>query len=146
MVQLVNESLKGLDRSEITVTTYRRPRGFHLVVFTVVVLTVAAFYRRKNFQPGQSMLYDRLLVHVPGFANFCYAVQPLVISLMLLIHAFEASVMAWTRLRRHGVGFFTGLWWVWMVSCFIEGFGAFQRFDGIVERELEKRKTQKPTR
>jgi hypothetical protein len=28
------------------------------------------------------------------------------------------------------------VWWLWVGSCFVEGWGAFQRIDGMV-REME---------
>lgn len=145
MVQMVDESLKGLDKSEITVKTYRGPRGFHAVIFVVVLVTILAFWRRKNFLPG-SILYEQILHYVPGFARFCYRMQPLVFWFVTVMHTLETTIMVRTRLRRHGVVMFTKLWWKWTISTAIEGFGAFQRIDGMVKRETERRKMQKPTR
>jgi hypothetical protein len=54
--------------------------------------------------------------------------------------------MALYRLRPHRVPVTSRLWWTWMTSCFIEGFGAFKRFDAIVRREKAKKEQQKQNR
>jgi hypothetical protein len=69
--------------------------------------------------------------------------QPIVISLMVSIHLVEVAVMATRRLKPHGVPTFSSLWWTWTVSTFIEGFGAFQRFDKIVQEEKAKKEQAK---
>jgi hypothetical protein len=35
--------------------------------------------------------------------------------------------MATGRLRKHSVNMQTGVWWQWLGSTFIEGFGSFKR-------------------
>lgn len=139
LVQMDKETLAGLGRSDITVKQYTRPRGAHAVVFTVCALTYVLVSRRANALPG-SFIYDHVLSYSPGFASFVAQVQPIVLALMVGIHVVEASVMA-RRLQRHNVAPLSGLWWQWIASCFIEGFGALQRVDALVQqgrREKEK--------
>lgn len=139
LVQMDGESLKGLDRSDIIVKTYRSPRKFHAIVFVTVLVTLVAFSTKSNFLPG-SLLYDNILHRVPRFANFCLLVFPIIDPLIVVTHTAEAATMIRTRLRRHGVALFTPLWWKWTISCWIEGVGSFQRFDKIVREEQDKQK------
>lgn len=125
LVQMDKNCLDGLGRSDITVKQYTRPRGAHAVIFVVCALTYVLVSRWANALPG-SFIYDHVLSYSPGFAGFVAQVQPAVLALMIGIHVVEASIMA-RRLQRHNVAQLSGLWWQWVASCFIEGFGALQR-------------------
>ncbi|KAK5141105.1 hypothetical protein BJ546DRAFT_1028680 [Cryomyces antarcticus] len=142
VVAMDKDAVTALGRSDITVTEYRLPRGFHAVVFGAALMTMLSFFRAGNFVPG-SYLYDYLLVYVPSFASFCYKIQPYVFYPMISIHLAEAVHMARGRLRRHSVVPGTSLWWAWVTSNFIEGIGAMQRFDALVERKKADKEKQK---
>lgn len=142
MVAMDQEALRGLDRSNIAAREYRRPRGFLAVVFIASATTFVCFSQRSNFLPG-SFLYDYIFGHVPRFAKFCYDIQPLVLYPMLAIHLSEAVWMERTRLRKFNVPRFSKLWWQWLSSTFIEGVGAFKRFDRIVREEMAKKEAKK---
>ena len=142
MVAMDQEALRGLGRSNITVKEYRRPRGFLAVVFVAAATTFVCFSQRSNFLPG-SFLYDYILRHVPSFAKFCYDIRPYVLYPMLALHASEAVWMERTRLQKFNVPRFSRLWWQWLLSNFIEGVGAFKRFDGIVREEIAKKESRK---
>lgn len=125
VVQMDQDAIRGLDRSEITVKEYRRPRGLHAVVFGLCLFTYIAFSRRQNVLPG-SPIYDYLLKYSPGSGYFA-SIQPALITLMVGIHVAEAAVMV-GRLRKHSVPLLSWLWWTWTISTFVEGYGAFQRY------------------
>ena len=134
VVAMDSEAVAGLGRSSITVKTYVKPYGFMLVIFIAAFLTFVNFSRRENFAPG-SLLYDSILKYAPRFAKFCWTVQPLVIYPMILLHGWEASYMARSRLLKHNVPIGSRLWLTWVCSSFIEGYGSFVRFDAVVEEE-----------
>jgi hypothetical protein len=62
------------------------------------------------------------------------------------IHAAEAGWMG-VKLGRKGVGMWGNgnkgrdgmLWWKWVGSTFVEGFGAHERFNALVERGREEK-------
>lgn len=62
---------------------------------------------------------------------------------LLVLHMTEAVWMARRRLRKHSVPTFSRLWWKWFLSTFVEGVGAFIRFDRMVEAEKVKRANAK---
>lgn len=125
VIQMDKDCLAALGRSDITIKQYTRPRGAHAVIFTVCALTYVLVSRRANALPG-SLIYDHVLKYAPGLASFTAQVQPAVLALMVAIHVVEASIMA-RRLQRHNVALLSGLWWKWVASSSIEGFGALQR-------------------
>ncbi|EED16757.1 integral membrane protein, putative [Talaromyces stipitatus ATCC 10500] len=134
VVEMHKHCLKTLGRSDITIQEYRRPRGLGAVLFTICLTVFIAFSRRSNFQPD-SALYSNVLGHFPGFATFCYKIQPLLISVMAGIHLSEAAYLAVYRLRPHSVPFGSRVWFLWVVNDFIEGFTTLQRFDALIEEK-----------
>lgn len=142
MVRMDREAVTGLGRSDITVKEYRPPKGFHAVVFFASLATFLTLFTRRNLVPG-SLLYEYLLRHVPSFATFLYKIQPLVFYPMLAIHLSEAFYMGTTRLSKHSIPRLSRLWWTWLVSNFIEGYGAFQRLDRIVNEKRAEKEKQK---
>lgn len=141
--EMHNECLRGLDLSDVRITTYRPPDTLiQRITFLAVALTLLSFSRRANFLPGSLFYETSRLSFVPSFAWFCSTIQPWLITAMLGIHASETLWMARTRLRRHGVERWSRLWWEWVGTCFIEGLGSFHRIDGMVrdkEEEMKKR-------
>lgn len=142
VVAMDAEAVAALGRSNITVKKYKRPKGFMAVVFVATACTFVLFSKRSNFQPG-SFVYDSVMRHVPGFAKFCYKIQPMVIYPMVVLHSGEAIYMERSRLEKHTVPKFSKLWWKWLLSTFVEGVGAFVRFDRIVEIEEVKKANAK---
>jgi hypothetical protein len=144
VVEMQQECLLALNVSDIPVKKYRPPRGFPLVIFTACVVTFVTFAWRGVFLPG-SIPYALVFRHVPKFAEFCYAIQPLLMALMVAIHLSEAVYLALYRLRPHRITLFSRLWWMWFINDFLEGFTTLRRFDAIVHRERAKKGQHKPT-
>ena len=138
VVAMDAEAVKGLKRSNITMKKYKEPSGLMAVVFIAAAISFALFSKRSNLEPG-SFLYNHVLWYAPGFAKWCYKIQPLLIFLMVTIHGGEAVYMVTGRLKKHSVPRFGMLWWKWMLSTYIEGVGAFVRFDRIIKEEEEKK-------
>lgn len=134
LVDMHSRCLEQLGESDIIIREYTRPRGFHAVVFTLCLSSYICLSQRSNFLPG-SILYSAIFQYFPKFAYLCYVVQPALLATMILIHVVEAGLMAVRVLKPHRVPVFSRLWWKWMVSTFIEGFGAFQRTERIVQKE-----------
>ncbi|KAI9706408.1 MAG: hypothetical protein M1836_003413 [Candelina mexicana] len=142
LASMDKESIRVLGRDDITVKEYKRPRGFHAVVFALVILTVAIFSTSRNLRPG-SRLHDTFLYGYPNIAWFLRMVQPLVFWGIVTVHPIEALWMDRTRLWKHSVPRLSGLWWKWMLSTSVEGVGAFQRLDALVAKKRVERERQK---
>ncbi|KAL8865997.1 MAG: hypothetical protein Q9174_006564, partial [Haloplaca sp. 1 TL-2023] len=64
---------------------------------------------------------------------------PILFYPIVALHGSEAIYMEQTRLKKHTVPRLSSLWWKWIGSTFIEGKGAFIRFDKVVKEEEEKK-------
>lgn len=142
VVAMDAEAVAGRGLSDITVKKYKPPRGFMTATFVACALSYLAFCRRSNFEPG-SVLYDALLKHVPSFAKFCRIIQPFLLGFMVVLHGGETVWMAKSRLEKHSVRMFSKVWWMWMLSCFVEGYGSGFRFDECVREEMARREGMK---
>lgn len=139
MVAMHKESLKRLGRSDVTLTEYRAPRGFPVVIFVLCLFFYASNFQRSNLLPG-SFVYEYFgYKFVPGLAHFVYNIHPWFFPLVVGIHVFETALLIWTQLRPLGVPVFSSVWCMWVGSCFIEGFDTFQRIKQIVKEEREKK-------
>ncbi|KAL8800670.1 MAG: hypothetical protein Q9200_007178 [Gallowayella weberi] len=135
-------AVSALRVSPITLKTYTRPHGFLALVFIAACLALLSLPRRANFQ-NPSLLHT-LLQQLGGswgeiFAAICYKLQPFILYPLVTLHISEAVYMSRSRLRRYNVPQFSALWWKWVGSTFIEGYGAFVRVDALVNKEEEKR-------
>jgi len=88
--------------------------------------------------PG-TFFNENILKYFPGGQEMFLWIQGNAMIPMFVIHFSECYLLQITRLRKYSVA--GTVWWKWIVSCFIEGFGTFQRIDAIVKRkEAEKEK------
>ena len=138
--QMDRAALTGLGRSDLVITRYVPPTGFHLVVFLACVATYVAFCRRANFSPDSFFVYRLLgLHHLPWLARFCYSIQPLLFPFMIVLHIAEATWLHVVRLSPFGVETGSRLWFTWILSIAVEGVGAKIRFDRLVEQQRRRR-------
>ncbi|CAG8035823.1 unnamed protein product [Penicillium salamii] len=139
MVAMHKESLRRLGRSDITLTEYRAPRGFPVVVFGLCLFFYVSCFQRSNLLPG-SFVYEYFgYKFVPDLAHFFYNIQPWFFPLVVGIHVFETVLLIVTQLRPLGVPVLSALWCKWVASCLVEGFDTFQRIKQIVQEEREKK-------
>jgi hypothetical protein len=143
LVQMDKDAVQALGRSDIPVTTFVPPYAnlVHLFNFTQCILTYIVFCRIANFQPG-SLLYDNLFFRFPGFVKLGLSIQPYLFPIMVAIHAFEAFLMT-RKLKRHGLTPFDGPWWLWVGTCFVEGFTSFWRMDTWVAEKRKEKEAKK---
>jgi hypothetical protein len=138
VVQMDQESIEGLGRSPVTIKEYLPPKKpAHVIIFAACLLTFLMYSRKEILLPG-SAPYEAIFKHVPQFAEFAAKIRPYVLYPMLAIHTTEAFLMA-MRLEKHSVPLFSRLWLTWVVSNFIEGFGAFQRFVSLLNSPQPRR-------
>ncbi|KAG7008152.1 hypothetical protein G7Y79_00007g022770 [Physcia stellaris] len=142
LAEMDGEACKGTGCSNITVKRYASPKGTMVLNFAMCLWTIITFSTRSNFVPG-SLYHWIFFRHVPGFAKFCYTIQPFLFYLMLVVHFSEVLYLAKRRLEKHTVPMFSQLWWKWVLSDSVEGFPALLRFDAIVQEERLKKDSRK---
>ena len=142
LVAMDKEACSTLQCSPVTVKRWVRPDGVSAAVSSFILWVCVTFSRRANFLPG-SFYYQYFFGFVPSFAAFCHLIQPFLFYGVLAIHVMELFILMGPRLRKHTVRMFSGVWWLWILSNYIEGGGAVIRFDRLVKEEEDKRAKQK---
>jgi hypothetical protein len=130
LIEIDQESRAALGRSTLTIDTYAPPATpFHIFVFALCLSTFIMLSRDAFVSPG-GWAYEAFLKRISGLAEFTQWARVTILGLMVVIHSTEAYFMA-GRCKKYGVGIGTGAWWLWEISTFIEGFGAFQRYEPL---------------
>lgn len=153
MVQMNAEALQGLGLSDIKITEYVPPKmGWQMGMFGLCLICFVSFSPFGSKDLGPEAVHSRVnLLYsfwslgglVPGLSYFAHDVAIYVFVFMCVVHGGEASWLAYSRLQKHQVPMFTLVWWQWVLSCFIEGFGSFVRFDRVVKGKEEEKAKKK---
>lgn len=147
LVAMHNDCLAALDVDDVEVTQYRPPNRWWQWGFAVGVTAVLlTFPFRASLRPDSGTWiawFWSVGGRVPLLAELAYTLQPIVLPATLVIHVLEARHMISGRLRRFSVENFSTVWWCWVVGVFLEGFGAFMRFDEAVAELREAKGMQK---
>lgn len=111
----------------VKVTSFSlRDHPGRIVGYTAVAALWVVISRRAFIAPG-SILYDNL-IKTPEAAQTAAKIQDWAFLFVFGAHAIEAPLFAATKLRKHGVPFFSVLWWKWFVACFVGGVEAWKHF------------------
>jgi hypothetical protein len=137
-VDMDREARAALDISSTKITSYIPPTSaFHVFVFSACTFMFGNFIFYSRIIPG-TLFYDKVLAHFPGGPEmFKWLVRTIALP-VLAIHFGEAYMMDKTRLRKYSVQRGTALWWKWIASCFVEGYGCWVRIDEEVKRKEEE--------
>ncbi|KAK4548049.1 hypothetical protein LTR36_010769 [Oleoguttula mirabilis] len=139
VVEMDKEALAGLGQSDITVKEFLPPTGLYALEFAIILATFLGYSQRWWFAKGQ--VVEQYLGS--GFASFSWAIQPYLITFMLVLHAAEMAYFMQNKLKKHAVNPRTSLFWIWSATTFIEGVFAFRRFNGLVQKKREEKAKQK---
>lgn len=153
MVDMNSEALTGLGLSSIKISEYVPPQAFwQIAMFGLFLICFVSFSPLGSADLGPDAPHSRVnLLYmfwslgglVPGLSYFAHDLAMYTFGFMVVVHGCEAFYFARSRLRKHQVKMGTLIWWQWMLSCFIEGFVSFVRFDGMVRGQEEEEKTKK---
>lgn len=137
-VDMDREARSALDISPVKLTSYLPPRQpAHVILFGLCSMAYLNFALKHKFVPG-NWYYDNVLPWWPGGAESYVWTVGKVFYPMLAIHFTEVFLLDRLRLRRYGVERGSLLWWKWIVSVFIEGWGSWKRIDAEVDRKKKE--------
>lgn len=94
--------------------------------YAACAVLIAVISRRAFIAPG-SVIYEAL-IKSPEAAQTAAKIQNFAFLFVIGSHALEVPLFAATKLRKHGVPFFSVLWWKWAVACFIGGVNCWKHF------------------
>lgn len=103
---------------KVTTSPFKNHPG-RVVGYTLGAAAVTLISRRAFIAPG-SILYETF-IKTPGAEQTAAKIQWFAFLLVVGTHVFEAPYFAVTQLRKHGVPFFSVLWWKWFLACFVGG-------------------------
>ncbi|KAH8788107.1 hypothetical protein F5883DRAFT_513876 [Diaporthe sp. PMI_573] len=103
-----------------------RDQPSRIVAYTAGAALITLISRRAFIAPG-SILYETF-IKTPEAAVTAAKVQDWAFLLVVGAHAIEAPIFAATKLRKHGVPFFSLLWWKWVLACAVGGVAAWKHF------------------
>ncbi|KAK0626377.1 hypothetical protein B0T14DRAFT_423548 [Immersiella caudata] len=125
----------------VTVDEYLAPQGKDWIAFVgVCAYWVSYFLVKGGLIVEGGKLWEALEVVFPGGAGGFEWLVETILVLVVGIHVVEMWWFDRTRGVKYGVRRGSAAWWLWMGSVFLEGMGAFLRFDGIVRRKVKAAK------
>lgn len=125
------------------IVSYDRPRGPLAIGIVIGCLTFYILMATRWFIVPGTFVYDVLLAWFPGGSERVLWIVEKGSVAMIVVHVSETVLLERTRLRKYRVVRGSGLWWAWVVSCFVEGFDSFKRIDKQVKRQEEKIQEEK---
>jgi uncharacterized protein DUF2470 len=143
LIAMDAEARAALGLSDVYVDKYVAPRGVDAVVFSAVLFYFISYATVGFVHPGNPGIWGLLNAWFPGGASGWRWIVVAIFWPVVGIHVAEAWWIARSRLHPHGVNPFTPLWWAWIVSTAIEGFGAFKRIDRIVAEKRAQKEAKK---
>lgn len=151
--------ITALKRSPVTLKTYLRPRGLHAAILAGCVFIILLLHRRSALLPiapessslvsslstASTSPYDSMLpwpylaARFPSLFAWLHKNQPWLLYPLLAAHAGEATFMGAYVLRKYSVPVGSPLWRTWVLGCFLEGFGTFERIKAWATAEKARR-------
>jgi hypothetical protein len=143
LVGMHQSCLTALNLSDVVITTYRPPtKWWEYAAGIMVFLILLTFPFRSQIHPNSNSPISKIWSVgglAPWLAKLAHAVSWWVLPMVWVIHVGEVVGCMLPRLRRYGVETGSAVWWGWVVDCFLEGGGAWLRFDRLVaEKEAKK--------
>lgn len=163
LVYMANECVAGLGLSPYVVKTYTPPGIVGVAVIVGVLAGLWTFSAKRNLAEGSfarvfvishftsewmdGWMVDwansnsYLLQNYHPLADFLMRTHLVGFVAIIVIHLAECVHLQRTRLRKHQVETFSKIWWLWIMTGSLEGFGVLKRFDKEVEEVIKARKT-----
>ncbi|KAK3297887.1 uncharacterized protein B0H64DRAFT_393334 [Chaetomium fimeti] len=127
----------GGEKAVVVVNEYMAPRvPLDLAIFVGILAYYLSFglVWMGYVTPGSLTAQVVEAVRFPGgVEGFVWLVETIFVPVVVL-HVFETWLLERTKLQKFGVKRGSAVWWMWVVSVFIEGAMAFKRFDIVVEK------------
>jgi len=143
VVEMDKIARAALDISSYRITTYEGPKTvIHRIVPPLFILCLLTAVFHSHIIPG-TYIYDTVLQYYPGGPEWFKYIGKMAAVPALVTHVGESWYFDRSRLRKYGVERGTGLWWMWMGSCMLEGFACFQRVDWQIDAKKKAAESAK---
>ncbi|MCJ1402707.1 hypothetical protein MMC11_005928 [Xylographa trunciseda] len=126
-------------RSEVALTEYRAPRGLELAA-AVFIASVMGAYGVEKFGAKGWRISELLGLGERWGGRYKWGLG-VTFWVVVVLHVGENAGILLPLLWKYNVKVGTGLWWRWVGSHWVEGWGAIMRLKGMV-REAEARRVK----
>jgi hypothetical protein len=130
----------GLDG--VVVSEYVAPRGIEAFVLSSVVFYFACYAGLPLVVPG-SLPWRALEAVFPGGPTTFRSIVRAIFWGVVSIHSAEAILFDRTRLAPYGVPRGSRLWWMWVCTCWVEGFTCWKRIDRLIASKKARKEEKK---
>ncbi|MCJ1437479.1 hypothetical protein MMC27_006866 [Xylographa pallens] len=124
-------------RSELAVTAYRTPQGWQLVAAVWVACVMGAYAVERG--AGERGRVSELLGMGERWGWWYRVGLGTAFWVLVVVHVGESVGVLLPMLWRYNVKVGTRVWWLWVGSHAVEGWGAIMRFRGMVKEEEGRR-------
>lgn len=138
LIAMDEQARQELGLSEIVVTEYHACRGLDLLVFGSVLFYFCCAASLPWLHSGTAPWRIAQAVFPGGAPRFRWIVRAILLP-VLGIHFTEMVLLDRWKLRRHGVQRWSKLWWQWEMTCFMDGYRSFGRFDALVQEKRRQK-------
>lgn len=123
--------------STITITEYATPSPLDWINIICMLALFSSAVASHCITPGDQ-IWNLLTQYIPGGPERVLWIARTLVPLLALAHAAETVLFDRLRMQRHGVMRWSGLWWKWEISCFVEGIRVWKRIDKVVAHEKKE--------
>ncbi|EQL00635.1 hypothetical protein OCS_03652 [Ophiocordyceps sinensis CO18] len=133
IIDMDSTARKHLGISDVFLTKYLLPRPFDCFVLGAVLFYFGCV-ATLPWPPPATTTSNIIDAIFPGGVEWYRWLTRTLLLPVIACHAIETFLFD-RKLRRHGVNRWTGLWWLWASSCFVEGIMAFRRVDDHIAQK-----------
>ncbi|KAF3491701.1 uncharacterized protein GIQ15_01218 [Arthroderma uncinatum] len=132
-----NHRRNNVNASAITVTEYTMPSPLDWFQIVFILALYGSGVASAWITPGDNA-WNLLTQYFPGGPEWGLWFIRTLVSLVALAHALEVVLFDQWRMQKHGVRRWSTLWWMWEISCFVEGVRTWNRIDkAIADKKKE---------
>ncbi|OAA73370.1 hypothetical protein ISF_00271 [Cordyceps fumosorosea ARSEF 2679] len=121
--------------SHVKITEYVGPTAVGERIAAAVILAAYAAGIASRWAVPGSTLWGLLENHAPGGAENAVRIARYGALLLAAAHGAEVLLFDQLRMRKHGVPRWSGVWWQWQLSVFVEGMGAWARIGKLIAKK-----------
>ncbi|OBT79626.1 hypothetical protein VF21_01364 [Pseudogymnoascus sp. 05NY08] len=127
----------NINSSSITITEYTMPSPLDWFAIGCMLALFGTGVASPWITPGDQ-IWNLLTQYFPGGPEWVVWIGQTLVPLLALAHVAEVAMFDHLRMRRHGVRRWSRVWWMWEISCAVEGIRAWKRIDRMIAHKMEK--------
>jgi hypothetical protein len=137
IVKMNSHRRNNVNTSAIAITEYAMPSPLDWFAIGCMLALFGTGVASPWITPGNH-IWNLLTQYFPGGAEWVVWIGRTLVPLLALAHAGEVVMFDQLRMRRYGVRRGSRIWWMWEISCAVEGIRAWKRVDGVIAHKKKE--------